>query len=126
MAFALLLYFVSFLALTKTDTSHVSGQTTSTTTTATDISNAYRASIYISIVQVGAATTAATVQIEVSTDGTNYFDYGGVLTAGTAAATYEWVVQLPDDAQNVRLVFTQQSGGTSSTLSARVGEVTGI
>lgn len=113
------------MALTKTDTSHVSGQTTSTTTTATDISNAYSATIYVGIVQVGTASSAATAKIELSTDGTNYYDYV-TLTAGTAAATYEWVIELTADAQYVRIVFTQQSGGTSSTLDARVGEVTGL
>jgi carbon monoxide dehydrogenase subunit G len=112
---------------TKTGVSHVSGQTTSTTTTATDIGAIYRAMIGVSIVQVGTATTAATFRVQVSPDGgTNYYDFTGDIAAGTAAATYTWAVELPDASNRVRIVFVQQSGGTSSTLSAVVGELTAI
>lgn len=115
------------MALTKSPVNNVNGQTTSTTTTATDISDAYEAEAYVQIVQVGAATTAATVQIEVSPDDTNWYDEGGLLTAGTAAGTYEWApIPLPRTGQGVRVTFTQQSGGTSSTLRVDIGKVTGI
>lgn len=115
------------MALTKSSASHVSGQTSSTTTTATDISAVYRAAIGVSIVQVGTATTAATFIVQVSFDGgTTYHDWTGPVGAGTAAATYTWAVELPDAANRVRLVYTAQSGGTSSTLSAIVGEVTAL
>lgn len=114
------------MALTKTTTSHLTGQTSTTATpTGTDISNAYRATAYIEIIQVGTATTAATVSVEVSTDNTDWYSMG-TFTAGLSAATYEWVVQLPDDAQYVRTPFTAQSGGTSSTLDVQIGEITGI
>ncbi len=115
------------MALTKSGVSHVSGQTTSTTTAATDISASYRSAIGVSIVQVGTATTAATFRVQVSQDGgTNYYDWTGDIAAGTAAGTYTWEVELPDAANRVRLVYVQQAGGTSSTLAATVGKVTAL
>ncbi len=115
------------MALVKSSSSHVSAQTTSTTTTATDISDAYRATIGVSIVQVGTATTAATFKVQVSQDGgTNYYDWTGDIAAGTAAATYTWEIELPDATNRVRLVYVQQAGGTSSTLAAVVGKVTAL
>jgi hypothetical protein len=50
----------------------------------------------------------------------------GSIGTGTAAATYTWSIPLPETATHVRIVYTQQSGGTSSTLSAETGEVTAL
>jgi hypothetical protein len=116
------------MALTKgTAIAVASSVTTSQTTTGVSIATAYRATLGVSIVQVGAATTAATFNVQVSFDGgTDYFDVTGVVGAGTAAATYLWTVPLPDDASHVRIVFTAQAGGTSSTLSAEAGAITAL
>jgi hypothetical protein len=115
------------VALTKGATSIVSGQTTSTTTSAADVSDAYSPAVGVKIVQVGTATTAASFIVQVSFDGgTNYYDDGGPIAAGFAAATYTWVINLLPPVTNVRLVYTQQAGGTSSTLSAQAGEVTAL
>lgn len=113
------------MALTKAATSLASSVTTTSTTSGVDISNAYRSSVYYSMVQVGTATTAASMVVEVSPDGSTWYDLTEI-TFGTAADTYEGVVEMPDDAQEVRLAFTAQSGGTSSTLNAQVGEVTAL
>lgn len=112
------------MALTKSSASHLSGQTSTTATpTGTSIADAYRASAYIEIVVVGTATTGALVYVEVSVDNTDWYRLAE-LQAGLAAGTYEWVVQLPDDAQYVRTPYTAQSGGTSSTLDVQIGKVT--
>lgn len=114
------------MALTKAATSAASGVTTTSTTTAVDTSNAYRSSLYYSMVQVGEATTAASMAVQVSPDGgTTYYDLIAV-QFGEAADTYENVIELPDDTTRVRIAFTAQSGGTSSTLDAQVGEVTAL
>lgn len=114
------------MALTKATVSHLTAQTTTTATpTGTSIADAYRATAYIEIVQVGTATTAATVSVEVSPDNTDWYSLG-TFSAGTAEDTYEWVVQLPDDAQYVRTPYTAQAGGTSSTLDVQIGKLTGI
>lgn len=113
------------MALTKGGVSHVSGQTTSTTTTATDLSLVHFPYIGVSIVQVGTATTPATFRVQSSPDGgANYYDETGDIAAGTVAGTYTWAVDVKYSANRVRIVYVQQSGGTSSTLSAVVGETT--
>lgn len=114
------------MALTKGATTLASSVTTTSTTSAVDVSNAYRASVYASMVQVGTATTPAQLKVEVSPDGgTTWYDLTE-FTYPVAAGTYEHVIALPDDAQSVRLSFTAQSGGTSSTLNAQVGEITAL
>jgi hypothetical protein len=114
------------MALTKgTAISVASGVTTTSTTTAASIASAYLTSLGVKIVQVGTATTVASFIIQVSFDGgTDYFDHTGSVAAGANAATYTWTVPLPDDATHVKIAFTAQAGGTSSTLSAEAGAIT--
>jgi hypothetical protein len=114
------------MALTKgTAIAVASGVTTTSTTTAADISTAYLANLGVKIVQVATATTAASFIIQVSFDGgTDYFDHTGSIAAGISAATYTWTIPLPDDATHVKIAFTAQAGGTSSTLSAEAGAIT--
>jgi hypothetical protein len=114
------------MALTKAATTLMNGVTTSTTSSAVDVSNSYSTTVGIEVVQVGTATTAASWKLNVSLDGgTDYFVHAEA-SAGTAAGTYTWTVDLPMAATHVTLTSTAQSGGTSSTFDAEVGEVTAL
>lgn len=114
------------MALTKAATTLASGVTTTSTTPAQDCSNAYAADVGVKIVQVGSATSAASFKVEVSFDGgTDYYTHAEA-SAGLAAATYTWTIALPPSATHVRIAFVTQSGGSSSTLDAELGEVTAV
>jgi hypothetical protein len=103
-------------------------QTTTATSAAQDVSAAYAASLYVSIVQAGTATTAASFTVQVSPDGggTFYNLTPAGFAAGLAPATYQWVIAIPADATHVKVAYTQQAGGTSSTLTAQIAEITVI
>jgi hypothetical protein len=111
---------------TRTDTSLFSAQTTGATSSAVDCSADYLREAYVSIVQVGTATTAASFYFLYSTDGTNYNYQSQTWSAGLAAATYNWQIQLPAGCKSVKMVFTAQTGGTSSTCTADLNEVTAV
>lgn len=99
--------------------------TASGTTNTVDTSTSYAAEVYVQIVQVGTASVPASFFLDFEPDGSTDFA-GTVFTAGTAAGTYTWVIIVPVTAEKVKLVYTAQSGGTSSTLTGQVGQVTGI
>jgi hypothetical protein len=85
----------------------------------------YAQDLAVTIAQVGTATTAASFQVQYSFDASTYYTLA-TYTAGTGAATYTWTINIPATAQYVQIVYSAQSGGTSSTLNAQLGEVTGI
>ena len=117
------------MALTKTYTAMTwaSGSATSSgTTNAVDVSGSYASEVYVQIVVVGTATTAASFTVAFSADTTNYRGSVGPFSAGTAASTYKFVVAVPPGASDVEIVYTAQSGGTSSTLTADVSRVTAL
>lgn len=114
------------MALTKAATTLASGVTTDTTTSAVDVSDAYRATVYYSMVQVAAATTGASMDVEVRPSAAGSYYVLTSIQFPAAAGTYQGAIELPDDIQDVRLDFVAQSGGTSSTLDAEVGEVTAL
>jgi hypothetical protein len=99
--------------------------TASGTTNPISCSADYIQEIYLSIVQVGTASTAATFTPQWSPDGSTYYS-GQTYTAPTSAATTTWVIAVPVTAEDVQIVYTAQSGGTSSTLTAQLGQVTGV
>ena len=99
--------------------------TTSGTTNAINTAALYAASVYAFITQVGTATTPAAFTIQQSPEGVNYFP-GPTYTAGTAAGNYSWIIALDPTCTSVKIVYTSQAGGTSSTLSPELGEVTGV
>lgn len=88
-------------------------------------SSDYVQEVYVSIVQAGTATTAASFYCQLSPDGSTYYPTQ-TYTAGTSAATYTWVISVPVTAESVEIVYTAQSGGTSSTLTAQLGQLTGV
>src|ERR1700688_2771974 len=106
----------------------VIASTASTTTSAAQlVSTNYATEVYIDLVQVGTATTAATIQIQVSPDGSTYYSPASLLITGPlAAGTYDWVIQIPVTAIDFKVAFTQQSGGTSSTIVVQSNAVTGV
>lgn len=115
------------MALTKAAATLTAAITTSQTTTGVSVAADYAPGVYWNLVQVGTATTAATFNIQASPDaGTTWYDLTGPVAAGTVAATYTGVVDVPMSATQVRVVFVQQAGGTSSTFSAQLGEVTAL
>lgn len=114
------------MAISKTNATLLSAVTTTQTSSAQDTSGDYANDLYVSIAQVGTATTAASFQVQWSEDAGSTYYNSGTYTAGTAAATYYWTVSIPATATNVKVAFTQQSGGTSSTCTAQLGRVTAV
>jgi hypothetical protein len=111
-----------------TGTAVIASTVSTTTSSAFSASGDYATDLYVSIVQVATATTAATVQIKISPDGgtTYYAPPTLLLTAGLAAGTYNWVISLPPSATEYQVTFTTQTGGTSSTCVVQSNDVTGI
>jgi hypothetical protein len=114
------------MAITKSNTTHLSAVTTTQTSTATDISGDYADDMYVSIAVVGTASAGATFQLQWSEDGGTTYYNSPVYTAGLTATTYYWVVSIPATANRVKIVFTAQTGGTSSTCTAQLGRVTAV
>lgn len=114
------------MAATRTQTSLFSGQTTNGTSSNIDCSTDYLREVYVKIVVVGTASTAASFSFAYSADGTNYTYASQTYSAGTAAATYNWQILLPSGFKKFNMVYTAQTGGTSSTCTADVNEVTAI
>jgi hypothetical protein len=101
--------------------------TASGTTNAITTTGLYAKTIYGQIVVVGTATTAATIQVQESPDGSTYYSIPTkVYTAGLAAGTYPFQIPCDPTCASVQVVYTAQSGGTSSTLTMQLGEVTGV
>ena len=120
------------MALTKSSSSvamtWASGSATASgTTNAVDVSDCYAAEVHVQIVVVGTASTAASFVVQFSIDNSNYRSQFGPYAAGTAAATYRFPpIPIPPGVNSVQLVYTAQSGGTSSTLTADVSQLTAI
>jgi len=85
----------------------------------------YVQEVYATIVQVGAASSPASFAVQWSPDGATYFA-GESYAAPLADSTSSWIVSVPGTAEDVRIVYTAQSGGTSSTITAQLGQVIGI
>jgi hypothetical protein len=114
------------MAATRTNTSLFSGQTTTATSSNADVSASYLREVLVKIVVVGTATTGASFSFNYSADGTNYTYASDTYTAPTAAGTYNWRITLPGGFKKFNMAFTQQSGGTSSTCTADLTEVTAL
>jgi hypothetical protein len=117
------------MAATKNETafSFPSGGTVNGTATAINIASDYTQQAFVRIVQVGTATTAATFTIQASPGGVTptYYNWQ-TYTAPMAAGQYDWVIDVPVGSQSVQIVYTAQVGGTSSTISAELGQLTGL
>lgn len=102
------------------------GPTASGTTNPVDCSGDYAQQLYYDLVQVGTATTAASIQVKVSPDGGTTWYLLTTVTFGTAAGTYDGVIDIPITAKSVEVVYSAEAGGTSSTLTIQLGQVTGV
>jgi hypothetical protein len=97
------------------------------TSTALDISGAYRSTLYIKHFNgSGTVTTGARIQVQVqAAGGSQYYNHVGAIQASTtAAATETWTAELPDDAGSVQVVYTAPTGPTGFTLDAEVSRIT--
>ena len=100
--------------------------TASGTTNAISTAGLYAAAVYASIVEVGTASTAASFVVNQSPDGSTYYA-GQTYTIGTAAGTYTpGPIPLDPTCVSVTITYTAESGGTSSTATFQLGEVTGV
>ena len=99
--------------------------TASGTTNPISCATDYAQQVFVSIAQVGTATTAASFVVQWTPDGTTYYGSPSY-AAGTAAGTYYFTIDVPVTAQDVEIVYSAQAGGTSSTLNAQLGQVTGV
>lgn len=114
------------MAITKSNTALLTAVTTSQTSSAIPTSGDYADEVYVSIVVVGTPSGAASFFISWSPDnGTTYYvsqTYSTPLVAGT----YDWTISLPVTCTKVEITFVTQTGGTSSTLTAQLGQVTAV
>lgn len=113
------------MAISKSAATLLSAVTTSQTSPAQDSSGDYVQQLYIDIVVVGTPTVAASVQPQWSPDGTNFYN-GPTFSTSLAAGTYDTIIDVPATAKSVKAVFVQQTGGTSSTATVQLGQVTSI
>ena len=77
----------------------------------------------------GTITAAATIQPQVSHDGTNWFDYGGAFTCDTTASSqqfFTFAVDLPLPGNDVRFSYTAPTGSTGHTLDVAFTRTTAI
>lgn len=119
------------MALTKTFTAvtWASGSATASgTSNAVDISASYASEVNGQVVMVGTASTAASFIVEFSADaGSNFRASVGPFSAGLTAATYKFgPIPCPPGQSSVRIVYTAQSGGTSSTLTLDISRTTAL
>lgn len=117
------------MSIAKGTGTSVIGSTASTSTsTAQDSSGNYATEVYVDLVQVGTATTAAQVQIQISPDaGTTYYSPPSLLwVAPPAAGTYDTIISIPITVGKWKAVFTQCVGGTSSTVVVQSNNVSAV
>lgn len=102
--------------------------TASGTTNAISTATHYADAVYVKVVVVGTPTASFTFVVQQSPDGSTYYS-GQTYSAPLAAGTYYFgppFLSLDPSCQSVQIVYTAQSGGTSSTLTAQIGELTGL
>lgn len=98
-----------------------------TVSSAQDLSAKYAAEALIKITNGATGPTiAAQVQISVSQDGTNYYNFGGALKGGTTnSGVYSWTIGLPFGAKYVK--FTSGSNtGQNVTLRVELATVSAV
>lgn len=120
------------MALTKTRSSIWSAQSqaaaATTTATGVDLSSGYGSTIEMSITNGGTGPTiAAQIQIQTSSDNTNWFDLGGAAIVGstTNSATVTATVTIPPSVKYVRLVGSANTA-QSVTLNAAIVTITAL
>lgn len=110
------------MALTQATLSVLSAVTTTQTSSAQALGDLQ--SLYVFITVVGTPTVAAQFTPQYSPDGGTTYYNGPTYTTPLIAGTYYYIINLPSDATHAKVVYTQQTGGTSSTLTAQISKKT--
>ena len=110
------------MALSQSSLSVLSAVTTTQTSSAQSLGDIQ--SLYVSIVVVGTPTVAPQFIPQYSPDGGTTYYNGPTYTTPLVAGTYHYIVNIPSDATHAKVAFTQQTGGTSSTLTAQISKKT--
>ena len=120
------------MASTKTDTSIWSSQTLTagagdSTSSAVNLTDGYGASLNIMLTNGATGpTVAAQVEINVSNDGTNYYELTTVQGATSNSAVSEWGgIDIAMPIQYVKLIAGSNTG-QNVTVDADISEVTAI
>ena len=97
------------------------------TSAALDLTDGYGAIAHIKLTNGGTGpTVAAQVQVQVSADDSNYYDYGGALVGSTAnSAVVSWNIPLDKSVMYVEFV-TGSNTGQDVTMRIEVAEVSAI
>ncbi len=77
----------------------------------------------------GTITAGATIQPQISHDGTNWFDYGGAFTCDLTASSeqfFTFEMQLPMPGNDVRFAYTAPTGSSGHTLDVAYTRTTAI
>ena len=121
------------MAATKTNSVIWSGQTLTagagdTTSTAVTLDDGYGAALHIKITNGATGPTIAVqIQIQVSSDNSEWYDFGGALVGGTANSyVVSWGgIEIPIGIEYLRLVGGSNTG-QDVTVDADISEVTGV
>ena len=97
------------------------------TTDGPDLDDGYGGIAYVKLTNGGAGPTiAAQVQIEVSADDANWYEFGGALVGSvTSLAIRSWTVDIPIGILHIRTV-TGSNTGQNVTVRVDVAEVTAV
>jgi hypothetical protein len=98
---------------------------TSTTGTAIDLTTAYGATVTVQAVTTTAPTTAGTITISTSIDGTSWVPWASGTIGMTGSATYSFGWELPASMAYAR-VDVAAGTGTAVTISAQCEALTGL
>lgn len=98
-----------------------------TTATGVALDDGYGAQLHLKLTNGATGPTiAAQIQIQLSPDDTNYYDYGGPLVGSTTnSAVSSWSVEIPIGAEFVRTVSGSNTG-QNVTIRAELSEVTAV
>jgi hypothetical protein len=97
------------------------------TSSSTDLTDGYGATALVKLTNGGTGpTVAAQVQIQVSGDDSNYYDYGGPLVGNTDNSGVEsWAIDIPASVEYVQFVSGSNTG-QDVTLRVEVNELSKI
>lgn len=114
------------MAVAKAPTTIASGVTASGTYPGTPVNTSTHNgdTYYGTITVVGTPSVGASIQVQESVDSTIFYSPPtSVFTAPTVAGVYPFKIAVDPAAAASQLVFSAQTGGTSSTLNSQLGSI---
>lgn len=114
------------MPITKSETTVWTAQATSATSASQSLGGNYASQLAVRIAMVGTATSAATWTPSYSYDGGSTYFVGATFAAALTGTTDFPPVEVPVTATNLTIAYVQQSGGTSSAITAHLGQVTAV